>query len=57
MDDANENTTAGNYRINKSKAARCRYFKYNAKIIGCMPANNNTLDLELVAPLKYLSNF
>ena len=32
-------------------------FEYKAKVIGRTPDDNNTLDAEVVVPLKYLSNF
>ena len=32
-------------------------FKYNTKIIGRTPDDNNTLEREFAVPLKYLSNF
>ena len=54
-DAANENNDAGNYRINNKKTTN-KSFEYKTKIIGSTPADN-TLDTEVVAPLKYLSNF
>ena len=54
--DANENN-ANNYIIDNSKTIANEYFKYYTKIIGGMSVNNNTLDTEVVVPLKYLSNF
>ena len=30
---------------------------YKTHLIGSTPADNNTLDAEVVVPLKYLSNF
>ena len=32
-------------------------FKYTVKITGKTPNNGNTKDLEIIVPLKYLSNF
>ena len=32
-------------------------FKYKVKITGKTPDNGNTKDVEVIAPLKYLSNF
>ena len=32
-------------------------FKYKVKIIGKSPDNGNTKDVEIIVPLKYLSNF
>ena len=55
-DDANENDAANN-RINNSKAIRSKFFEYKTKLIRSTPKDNNTLDAEVVAPLKYLSNF
>ena len=43
--------------MNSSKATACRSFEYKTKIIGSTPADNNTLDTEVVVPLSYLSNF
>ena len=53
-DDANENDNA-NYRINHNKTITSKSFEYKTKIIGTTPANNNTLNTGVVAPLKYLS--
>ena len=55
--DANENNDAGNHRENNNKTATSKSFKYRTKIMGNTPADNNTLDTEVVVPLKYLSNF
>ena len=55
-DYANENNGANN-RINNSKTKTSKSFEYKAKIIGRKPDDNNTLDAEVVAWLKYLSNF
>ena len=38
-------------------ATTSKSFGYKTKIIGRTLANNNTLDTEVVVPLKYLSNF
>ena len=54
--DANENNTAGNYRINNNKTTS-KSFKHKTKIIGSTTANNSRLDAEVVVPVKYLSNF
>ena len=32
-------------------------FKYNVKITGKTPGNRKTKDVEMIVPLKYLSNF
>ena len=37
--------------------ANSESFKYKAKITGKTPNNGNTKDVEIIAPLKYLSNF
>ena len=56
-DHANENNDAGNYRINNMKATASKFSEYKTKLIGPEPANTNTLNTEVVVPLKYLSNF
>ena len=48
---------AANFRMNNSKITISRSFKYKTKIKGSLPADNNTLDTEVVILLKYLSNF
>ena len=55
-DNADENN-AGNYRINKNKTITSTSFEYKTKIIGSTPNNNNTLNAEVLVPLKYLNNF
>ena len=40
-----------------NRTTTSKYFEYKTKIIGSTPANNNTLDKEVVVQLKYLSNF
>ena len=42
--------------VNNSKT-KSKSFEYKAKVIGRTPDDNNTLDAEVVVPLKYLSNF
>ena len=37
--------------------ANCKSFKSNVKITGKTPANGNAKDIEIIVPLKYLSNF
>ena len=32
-------------------------FEYKTKMLGRTPDDNNSLDTEVVVPLKYLSNF
>ena len=54
---ANENNDANNYKVNNIKIITSKSFKYKKKIIGNTPADNNTLDTEVVVSLKYLSIF
>ena len=54
-DDVNE-FNADNYRIDNSKTVTSRSFEYKTKIIGSTPTDKNTLDTEVVVPLKYLNN-
>ena len=56
-DSANENNDASNYRINNNKITASKSFENKTKIIGKTPNDNDTLDVEVVIPLKYLSNF
>ena len=44
-------------QINNKKTITTKSFEYKTKIIGRMQNNNNKLDAEIVAPLRYLSNF
>ena len=46
-----------NNRINNNKKIKSKSFEYKKKIIGRTPADNNTLDTEVVVPLKDLVNF
>ena len=55
-DDTNENDDDGNKIIN-NKTITSKYFEYKTKILGRIPDDNNTLNAEVVVPLKYLSNF
>ena len=50
------NEDIANFRINSNKTTS-KSFEYKTKIIGSTPADNNTLDTEVVVSLKYLSNF
>ena len=50
----NKNNKAANYRINNSMTKTSKYFEN--KIIGSTTADNNTLDTEIIVPLKYLIN-
>ena len=52
--DANENIT-NNYRIDNSRTVTSESFEYKTTMIGNTPADK-TLDTEVAAPLKYLSN-
>ena len=54
-DDANESDK--NNRINNNKTITRKYFEYNTKTIQRTLDDNNTLNVEVVVPLKYLSNF
>ena len=56
-DDANENDDADNNGINNNKTVTSKYFEYKAKILGRTTDINNTLDKNVVVPLKYLSKF
>ena len=49
------NDAASNKIIN-NETITSKSFEYKTKIIGRTPADNNTLDLEVVVTLKYLSN-
>ena len=55
-DNDNENN-ADNYRINNNKTITSKSFEYKTKLIGSTPNDNNTLNADIVVPLKYLSNF
>ena len=55
-DDANENNAANN-KVNNNKTLTTKSFEYQTKIIGRTPDDNNTLNVEIVVPLKFLSNF
>ena len=55
-DDANENNAA-NKRINNIETITSKYLEYKTKLIGSTPNDNNTLDAEVIVPLKYLSYF
>ena len=56
-DDANENDK--NNRINNNKTITRKSFEYNSKTIQRTldDNNNNTLNAEVIVPLKHLSNF
>ena len=55
-DDAYENNDAG-YRINNNKTTTGKSFVYKTKITGSTPNHNNVLNTEVMALLKYPSNF
>ena len=55
-DDANENDAVRN-KINNNKSVKSKSFEFKTKLIRRTPNNNDTLDVEVVVPLKYLSNF
>ena len=55
-EDINENNVANN-RINNNKTTTSKSFEYKTKLIRSTPKNDNTLEAEVVIPLKYLSNF
>ena len=55
-DNANENN-ADKYRINNINTITSKSFEYKVELIGSTPTDNNTLNAEVVVPLKYLSNF
>ena len=54
--DTNE-SNAVNYRINNNETITSKSFQYKTKLIGSTPNDNNTLNAEVVIPLKYLNNF
>ena len=49
-DSANEKNDANNFTINNNKTATSNSLEYKIN-------DNNTLEAEVVAPLKYFSNF
>ena len=53
---ANQNN-ADNYRINSKKIITSKSFEWKTKLIGSTPNDNNTLNEDVVVPLKYVSNF
>ena len=55
-DDENKNDANENI-VNSNKTTTSQSFKYKTKIIEGTPDNGNTLNVEVVVPLKYLSNF
>ena len=55
-EDINENNVANN-RINNNKTTTSKSCEHKTKLIRSTPKNDNTLEAEVVIPLKYLSNF
>ena len=55
-DSANENNNANNFRINNNKTTRSKSFECKDNLIGSTPDNDSRLDVEVVVPLKNLSN-
>ena len=55
-DSANEADDKDN-TINNNKTTKSKSFKYKTRTIGSSSNNNSRLNAEVVAPLKYLSNF
>ena len=43
--------------VPENNLANSESFKYKIKITGNTPAEANTKDVEIIVPLKYLSNF
>ena len=56
-DAADEKDDTDKYRINNNKTITSKCFHCKTKIIGNTSTDNNSLGTEVVAPLKYLSNF
>ena len=56
-DDPNKDNDADNSRIKNRKATISKCFDYKTKVIGSTSDDNNILEVEVVVPLKYLSNF
>ena len=48
-DDPNENNT-DNSRLDNCKTVTSKSFEYKTKVIGSAPADNNTLDIQVVVP-------
>ena len=53
-DEENENDD-GNNKLNNDETSKS--FEQKTKLIGRILNDNNTLNIEVVVPLKYLSNF
>ena len=54
-DDKNENGDDGN-KLNSNKTTTGNYYRFKTKIIGSTPDNANSIKVEVVVPLRYLSN-
>ena len=54
---ANKNNDANNFGINNNKTRKSKSFEYKTKLIGSTPNTDTRLDVEVVVPLKDLSNF
>ena len=57
VNDIDNENNADNYRINNNKTMTSKSFEYKTKLIGSTPNDNNTLNADIVVPLKYLSKF
>ena len=57
VSDATTKTNDANFKTNNNKTTKSISFEYKIKIIGRTPDDDNILDTEVVAPLKYLSKF
>ena len=55
-DNENEIDDNGN-KTNNNSTITSTFFKYKKNLIGGAPNNTSRLNAEIVAPLKYLSNF
>ena len=53
----NNNNNNNNNRLDNNKTRTSKSFKYKKITIQRTPDNENTLNAEVVNPLKYLSNF
>ena len=57
INDEENGNNVNNNGINNDKTITSKSFECKTKIIGRTSNDNNTLDTEVVVPLKYLSNF
>ena len=53
IEDANEYVEADHYRINNNKIKISKSFECKTKIVGSTPADNYTLNKQVVIPIKY----